>query len=372
MDDARINEEAESEQVTSDVEAGVRTLLADAAQVVPGTDLLIINATDGSIDREMADAIERGARALGARPHVLWTDKVLDVEDVAPMVRAAFETADATIFNHRISSMLRLMPLKGGHLVSNFFTGTEGIGSAAARMPMEYWRTLLRQVQDRINGARSWHIVCADGTDLRGTIPENAAGKKATATGQTFSTVSFPIGIFKPLPTADATGTIALRWFATSGIHFDGPGSLSLNSAVLASVKNGRFTDFDGDPKEVETVTDFLQEAGRLRGKDGYLMNGWHAGINAQVRPNHSLTEGVEKWLRIGHQSPRVVHFHVVGTEPPGEYSAACLDPTITFDDEVMWRDGRLVFAENAEVRDAIAPYGDPDLATSYQPEIRV
>ena len=221
-------------------------------------------------------------------------------------------------------------------------------------------------------GARSWHVSCADGTDLRGTIPENAAGKKAPATGQTFSTVSFPIGIFKPLPTGDASGTIALRWLATSGVHFDGPSSLSLNGPVLAAVENGRFTDFDGDSKEVDTVTGFLQEAGRVRGKDGYLMNGWHAGINAQVRPNRALTEGVDKWLFIGHQSPRVVHFHVVGTEPPGEYSAACLDPTITFDDEVMWRDGRLVFAEKAEVRDAIAPYGDPDLAASYQPDLRV
>ena len=210
MDDARPSDRAAPARTTEDVEAGVRTLLADAARVTAGADLLIINATDGSIDREMADAIERGARALGARPHVLWTDPVRDVDDVPATVRAAFQTADATIFNHRISSMLRLMPLEGGHLVSNFFTSTEGIGSTAARMPMEYWRTLLRHVQDRVNRARSWRIACADGTDLGGTIPESLA-KKTPATGQTFSTVSFPIGIFKPLPTRDAAGTIALR-----------------------------------------------------------------------------------------------------------------------------------------------------------------
>ena len=72
---------------------------------------------------------------------------------------------------------------------------------------------------------------------------------------------------------------------------------------------------------------------------------------------------GVERWLFIGHQNPRIVHFHMVGTEPPGEYSAGTIDPTITFDDEVMWKDGRLVFAEKPEVQKALAPHGDPALA---------
>lgn len=371
MDDARVNDRSATADTEHDLAAGVRNLLTGAAKVEAGTDLLIINATDGSIEREVTDAIERGARDLGARVHVLWSDKVTGVEDVAPLVRMAFENADATIFNHRISSMLRLMPLKGGHLVSNFFTTAEGLGSAAARMPTEYWREVLRQVQTRVNRTRTWSILCADGTDLRGTIPAGAT-EKGPATGQTFSTLSFPIGIFKPLPMDDARGTIALRWLATSGVHFDGPSSLTLDSAVLATVADGRFTDFDGDAAAVETVTAFLENAGRLRGRDGYLINGWHAGINAQVWPNHAIAEGVEKWLFNAHQSPRVVHFHLVGTEPPGEYSVACLDPTIGFDDEVLWQDGRLVHAENENVRQAISQYGDPDIAAGHQPDIRV
>lgn len=363
MDDSRLAGAAGASQ--DDVREGVRNLLSNAAKVEAGANLLIINATDGSIEREMAEEIETGARDMGARVHVLWCDKVDGVEDVPPLVRAAFEAADVTIFNHRISSMLRLMPLKGGNFVSNFFTTRDGLGSPAARTPMAYWRAALRQVQDRVNKARNWRIVCPDGTDLRGSIPVQAV-EKGPSSGQTFSTVSFPIGIFKPLPTGDAHGTVALRWLATSGIHFDGPSSLALDAPVLATVKDGRFVDFAGEADAVEQMTSFLRKAGEKHGKDGYLMNGWHAGINCQMQPNHAISDGVEKWLFNGHQSPRVVHFHLVGTEPPGEYSAACLDPTIEFDGETMWRDGRLVFAETDSFCDAVAPHGDPGMAAEF------
>ena len=49
MDDARLSGMAASKPLTSDVEAGVRMLLADAAQVTAGTDLLI-NQRDRRFD----------------------------------------------------------------------------------------------------------------------------------------------------------------------------------------------------------------------------------------------------------------------------------------------------------------------------------
>lgn len=352
-----------------DIDAGAMNLIRGAAGAREGEHLLIINTTDGSVDPKMTAAIERAGRAVGARVHVLSTDKVESVEKVPALVQGAFETADVTVFNHRISSMLRLMPLKRGRLVSNFFTTAAGLGSPVAQMPMVYWRELLRQVQDRVNRARAWRVTCPDGTDLSGTLAPRAT---APSTGQTFSTISFPIGIFKPLPTDTANGTLMLRWLGTSGIHFIAPESLSLEEAVRATVVNGRITALDGEPRAVATARSFLQEAGERYGKDGFLLNGWHAGTNAQVQPEHRISSGVERWLFIGHQNPRIVHFHIVGTEAPGEYSAACLDPTITFDDEVMWEDGRLVFAEKDEVQRAIAAHGDPSLALAWLSEVGV
>jgi hypothetical protein len=346
----------------SDLDSGALNLLRDTGKVCEGENLLIINTTDGSVDSEMTAAIERAGRSLGARVHVLTADKVASVDEVAPLVKSAFETADVTVFNHRISSMLRLMPLKGGRLVGNFFTTAEGLGSTVARMPSAYWRSLLKHVQDRINRARSWRVTCPDGTDLFGTLtPPDTPPPPAS--GQTFSTVSFPIGIFKPLPADTANGTLMLRWLGTSGIHFIAPESLALDEAVRAIVENGRITTIEGSPATVATAHAFLRAAGERYGKDGYLLNGWHAGINAQVQPEHPASSGVERWLFIGHQSPRIVHFHMVGTDAPGEYSAACIDPTITFDDEVMWSDGRLVFADRPEVKQAISKHGDPALA---------
>jgi hypothetical protein len=346
-------------------------LLRGAAAVRAGENLLIINTTDGSVDPEMTAAIEQAGRKLGARVHVLSTDKVESVDKVPALVQSAFETADVTVFNHRISSMLRLMPLKRGRLVSNFFTTAAGLASPVARMPQDYWRALLKQVQDRVNRARSWHVSCPDGTNLRGTLAP-AATPPAPSTGQTFSTISFPIGIFKPLPMDTSNGTLMLRWLGTSGIHFIAPESLSLDEPVRATVTSGRVTALDGDERAVAAVDGFLREAGRRYGKDGYLLNGWHAGINALVKPEHSITAGVERWLFIGHQNPRIVHFHMVGTEAPGEYSAACLDPTITFDDEVMWEDGRFVFAANEAAKRVMSSHGDPSLALERLNDIGV
>lgn len=353
-------------------DAGAMNLVRDAAGVREGEHLLIINTTDGSVDCAMTAAIERAGRAVGARVHVLSTDKVESLDKVPALVQRAIESADVTIFNHRISSMLRLMTLKtSGRLVSNFFTTAAGLGSPVAQMPSAYWRVLLRQVQDRVNRARSWRVTCPDGTDISGTLaPKDML--PAPSTGQTFSTVSFPIGVFKPLPTDTANGTLMLRWLGTSGIHFIAPESLSLDVPVRATVTNGRITALDGDAHAVDTARSFLQGAGERYGKDGFLLNSWHAGINAAVRPEHQIASGVERWLFIGHQNPRVVHFHMVGKESPGEYSVACIDPSITFDDEVMWENGRLVFAEGDEVQRAIAPHGDPSLALGRMADIGI
>lgn len=370
MDDSRaLAEEMVGPYTEEHAREGARNLLINAGEVGEGTDFLIIHSTNNFVDPEVTEIIADEARRLGATVHVLYSPPVDDAKNVSPVLLKAFENAEVTLFHHRISSQMRMMKLDGGRLISSFANTKELLASRMARTPIEYWRVLLRHLQTHLNTTRTWRIQCPDGTDLTGTVtPRPSTDKPAKDSAQTFATVSFPPGVFRPIDNNDTTGKLALRWFNNSGIHFENPPSHFVPETVLATVENGKFVDFEGSAEAVEDVTSFLKSLGDRWDKEPFMINGWHAGINSMSIPVVNMTDDMGEWVFLSHAHPRVVHFHAVGEIAPGEMSIFNLDPTITINDEVLWDKGRLVFAEREEVAADLAKIADPAIAAEWTP----
>ena len=108
-------------------------------------------------------------------------------------------------------------------------------------------------------------------------------------------------------------------------------------------------------------MTEYLEKTGGEVGKDGFLINSWHAGTHPRCGTNISPAEDMFAWILLAHGNPRLTHLHVIGKEPPGEGSLPLLDPTITFDGEAIWENGRLVCTRDPAFRKRIARWGDPD-----------
>ena len=92
-------------------------------------------------------------------------------------------------------------------------------------------------------------------------------------------------------------------------------------------------------------------------GIDPTLVHSWHAGIHPQTFYPLPAGHNLARWSALAFGSPRYLHFHVLGTVPPGEVSWTVIDPTVTLDGVPAWENGRLMFAKTSEARAILAQY---------------
>lgn len=364
MDNAGIEAHADAE-----AREGVKNLLMNVGGVKRGTKLLIVNARGGGVEPAASDLIEREALAISAQVDVMWTENARSLEEISPVVAAAYTTADVTIFNHRIGAIVRFLPRERGNFVINYAWTRALLASPMARTHPAYWTEMLKNLQPVLGRAKSWRVTCPNGTDLSSPLEPGAGPAHSVPSGQTFSTAEFPAGVFVPLPALKCSGRLAMRWFNVSGIKYFDPVHKSFDEIVIATVENGRMTRIDGKPAIVAAVHAFFDGIGKRVNKNPYVVNSWHAGVNAAAVPTESMAQDLDAWMWVAHNHPRVAHFHVMGEEVPGEYSLIVLDPTIEIDGAKLWDGGRFAFAERPEVKAAIAKFGEPALSLT-KPDI--
>lgn len=348
--------------IESNARLGARNLLSSYLKVKPGSELLIVNEL--SMDRRAVEIIEEEARAIGAQVLTLWADRFPGPEQLPNALIKAFEAAEITLFNHQVGGMLRLLPIGGtGLKCFSFADSLEVLGSPYCRVPFEVSAAVLGTIQQELDGATGWRITCPAGTDLVGSLTEQERAPKPRE-GRTdgFTLLTFPLGVHRPYSTFEASGRLAVRWLTPAGIHEFDPAGIRMDEPVLMDIDHGAVTGFSGPPAEVARLKSFLEMVGGQVGKDPYIVNSWHAGINPLAYSPYRDTDSLEKWMFLAHSNPRLVHFHTVGTVQPGEMSVPVLDPTISFDGQVLWDAGRLVLLEREDVRarvEAIPGIGD-------------
>ena len=363
-----------------DVRRGARNMLVDGCDMKAGDEVLILNE-NGITEPAAVDIIADEARKLGGRVHVMWTDTVKGPEDMPPSVVKAFESPDVTIFNHMIAGVLRMVPFNGrGMKMLNFLQTWDQLGSPFAHTPYKVWLEVLKNLGPRLGMAKSWRITCPLGSDFGGPVPQPGQSPKADkpaktdakAAGDGFTLRTFPLGVCQVFDSMQASGRLAVRWLTPSGIHVFEPNGIALPSPVLIEIENGHITGFDGDAAAVSQLRAYMEKCGGEMGKEPYLVNSWHAGINPRCAVTAGPQQGLDQWMYMVHANPRIVHFHTIGAVQPGEMSIPVVDPTITFDGEKLWDQGRFVFLDRPDIRDKVRALGDPDFAFHHELEIGV
>ena len=323
-------------------------LLVNCAEIGKGSDVLFVNERGKGVDPEVVAFLEERARQLGASVRSIWPARAESPEAIPEGVMSAIERAETTIFNHQIGPLLRLRPAKGhGVRVLNYACTRPVIESEFARIPHGLWVEVMDHLAARLAHAKTWRVTCPLGTDIGGEIPPAKPKTGNPATG--FSLRSFPMDTHTPVPSPKASGRIAFRWFVTSSTHDLGTEGITLESPVLATVRDSVIVAWEGDAKTIETAKSFLTELGRRYDKAPFCVNSWHAGVNPQARVAFTAKQSLEQWMLLAHGNPRVLHFHVVGQQIPGEISATVLDATVAYDGEPIWDRGRLRLFDEEE-----------------------
>lgn len=355
------------------VREGARNMLVNGCGATAGTQVLIINQP-GLVEPAVADVIEQEARALGAQVYVLWADEVVGPEALPQPVMDAMRNTEVVVFNHMLAGLLRLVPFDGtGLKILNFCTTWDTLGSEFARVPYGVMVEVMKTLSPRLAAASRWQITCPLGSDFSGVIEKKPASTQDKGgMGDGFTLRTFPLSVSAPVMSMNASGKLAIRWLTPAGIHkFDEPG-ITLPSPVLATLERGHMVDFEGAPQAVAELKRFLEKIGAATGKDGYIVNSWHAGTNPRCFAHVTPQENLDAWMYMVHGNPRIAHFHTIGEAPPGEMSIPLVDPTIRFDDEVYWQAGHLSVLEDRQLRQQVAKLCDPEQALRLDTHVGV
>jgi hypothetical protein len=207
----------------------------------------------------------------------------------------------------------------------------------------------------------------ADAAHIRVTCPlgtafEGPGAQFPQAAGEV-TIRRFPLSVFKPVPAAGYSGTLALAGFVPgSGRTYYAPHHLPLDGVLRVAFDGTRITGFDG-PDAPQAAAHFTR-VGRLLGVDPMLLHSWHAGIHPGCAYLTPASDNPARWSGAAFGNPRVLHFHACGDYAPGEVSLNVIDPTIWLDGVPVWDAGRLHPARVAGGAAVLAAY--PCLAAAF------
>lgn len=343
-------------QARTDPAEGARNLLAGAAQVRPGDDLLLLVEPSGAgyYEDGMGAFIGARAEALGARPRLLEVPLTLDIDDVPSSILDAIGQADRTLFLARIGDQMRFRPLPGaGRKVMSYALDFDLLGSPFATAPHALMTAVLERLTARIRQARRCTVTCPAGTQLTMSLQPAEASKPLD-----FTVSTFPVMIVPPVPAAEASGRLVLSQTLTSTyVHAYPDSVVPLPTPLTLHLQGGEITGFDGAPDIVARAQAQVSRVQALLGGPALRVGSWHAGINPMTWFPRPALSDIDRWSGLVFGSPRYAHFHMVGPSP-GQICGQVFDPTITFDDEVLWRDGRLSFLDTPDIADLLAEHG--------------
>ncbi|MGH8264996.1 MAG: hypothetical protein ACRET4_16065 [Steroidobacteraceae bacterium] len=321
---------------------------------------MLIVEPDGSIhyDPALAPFIASHARELGARVQIMSVAPAGGPESVPPAMMAAIGAADHTIFLNRIGDQLRFAPLPGaGSKTMSYALDLNFLGSEFAATPHAVWEGIQARLTVQLDGARSYSIRCPKGTDLSMQL---GAARIAQKRNGGFTVKNFPVMIVPPIPASGLCGKLVLSQALTSTyVHGYDDSIVPLPSPLTLTLSNGEIVRIDGDHELVARARAQFARVGKLFGGPTWVLNSWHAGINAfTFFPRPALSD-IDRWSCVVFGSPRYAHFHMCGSAP-GDICGQIFDPTIAFDDTILWRNGHPAFLSAADKQNLVAQGGLP------------
>jgi hypothetical protein len=352
--------------------ASVNNLLSNCAGVSAGQSLLVVVEPDDSFYKDSVGqrfasfALQRGlCVTVVAEPLVAGPEKF-------PLnLLARIAQADHTVFFSRLGTQARFLNFPGhGTKIVAYTLDAASLASPFASLPYAFLQAVHDRLVKKISASSSYRITCAKGTDLRAELQPGSASQAAVLTP--FTVRNFPLMIVPPISAQSLTGTLALSLAILSTSTHDYPDpTLPLDSPLLLQIKQGRISRFDGEPGQAARARQhFLRVAEEGKG-DPYSVNSWHTGFNPGTHFAGRAQDDLSRWGNVAFGSPRYTHFHMVGSDP-GEVCGSLFDATISFDGEVLWRDGRLAWLRSAEAEGLARHHGVPLALLDMSPSIGI
>lgn len=350
-----------------DLAKGADNLLLTCVAAKPGDRLLIVreDSRHGYYDCLVSAFVADRARVLGLR--------VLEIEVRAPGVdrdlpanlMAAMAKVDHTVFFARIGDQLRFDGLPGQCSKTMVYAYDAAcLGSGFGTTSHTLMRDVKAYVDKCLMMTSSIDVTCPLGTELTGnplTFNDQEEGEVKIN--------RFPMTVFKPVPATDFSGRIALsRWLIGSGSRYYQPFEAKLDEIVFALLDQGRVVGFEGPSSVVSKVRAHHVKIGAMFGLDPFSVHSWHAGIHPRTFYPLPADHNPARWSALAFGSPRYLHFHVCGDQPPGEICWTVIDPTIRLDGLPAWEEGRFILAETKEAKAIMQRYQDGQAAFANPP----
>jgi len=351
--------------------AGANNLLKHCLGVEPGQSLLIVLEQDEQLyARDVGLLIEGRARDLGATVTVLNEPLIQHAADFPESVSSVMRTVDHTLFLSRLGDYVRFVELPGRCTKFTSYTfDIEQLGSPYATVSHTLLALLRDKLEQELLAATSWHITCPLGTDLKGTF------QWASLDGGEDDELMvglFPVSTFKPIACHTANGQVALsRWLMPGGApKIESPG-LDLTQTVFCEINGGMIQRFTGG-EDAERVSTHYDRVASLLQLNRNRVHSWHLGINPQTYFPTDANLDLEKWCAMSFASPRYLHFHTCGDEPPGEVAWSLFNCTVRVDGELFWENGQFNWLNRADNRALITQSDGADVLLDTSCEIGI
>ncbi|OED41705.1 hypothetical protein AB833_09155 [Chromatiales bacterium (ex Bugula neritina AB1)] len=335
--------------MTPDPKAGACNLLRNCLNVRDKESvLLVLEPTEDLYKFEVGAVIRECLREMDVRVTEVTPPLISDPSDFPDSVADPMRQCDHTVFLSRIGDYVRFVSLPGnGSRATSYTQNAAMLASPYATIDNRLMLELQLKLEDELMRAGEWKIQCPLGTDLTGKFswPSLSGGEDADLT-----VALFPVTTFKPVPCDTANGTVALsRWLMPGGAAKLENADMTINGVVLAHIADGCLESFSGCSAEVSKLNrhyDYISESLEINRN---RIHSWHAGINPQTRFDLPADDHLDLWSAISFGSPRYLHFHTCGDEPPGEVAWSVFNPSVWIDGTPYWDNGELVWLQRAD-----------------------
>lgn len=343
--------------MSNNAKVGALNLLDNGLNVKAGDSvLLVLEPTDVLYDHEVSTIIRDCLDELEAHVTVLKPSIISDPADFPNCVADEMGRCDHTLFLSRVGDYLRFVPLPGnGSRATCYALDADMLGAPYATVNNHLMQQLRIRLEDELMRASLWRIQCPLGTDLSG---EFCWASLVGGHDDNLTVSLFPVATFNPVPCNRANGQVALsRWLMPGGATTLDSTALALDGVVHAHIADGMLDSFSGAETEVAKVNAHYDHISTTLGINRNRIHSWHAGINPQTCFYKAADDYLDLWSAISFGSPKYLHFHTCGDEPPGEVAWSVFNATVTIDGTVYWENGELVWLQRADNRSLIESY---------------
>lgn len=325
--------------IAQDLDAGVRNLLVNCADVRSGETLLIVQEDPefGWYDLAASEAVAAVAKELGLSTTVQIVGEPGEARD--PAIMKAVDAHDRVIFLARIGDQDRFeASTQKNPSVMSYARDAAALASAYGRTDHRAMVALKEAVNDILRVATEIEITCPLGTRVAGS-PSHLQGENSAEV----TVKRFPMGVPQPVLCDGFTGRVALsRYLTPTGSKAYTPPDLPIDGTVFAHVDGNRIARFEGDAEEVAAIENHYRHVASLFQIDPFVTHSWHAGIHPGCYFSGAIDDDPDRWANNIFTHPRLLHFHTCGAYAPGEICWSVLDPTVRVDGVALWDDGAL------------------------------